>query len=48
MVSAMERAEGQLASIPEIHNYWDKTLPLRLRRRHLPVRVAFAMTINKN
>ncbi|KHJ88099.1 hypothetical protein OESDEN_12111 [Oesophagostomum dentatum] len=39
--------KGQLALIPRIDNYWDKTLPFRLKRRQFPVRVAFAMTINK-
>ncbi|RCN35395.1 hypothetical protein ANCCAN_18746 [Ancylostoma caninum] len=37
----------QLAVIPRIDNYWDKQLPFRLRRRQFPVRLAFAMTINK-
>ncbi|KAK6727617.1 hypothetical protein RB195_005357 [Necator americanus] len=38
---------NQLAVIPRIDNYWDKQLPFRLRRRQFPVRLAFAMTINK-
>ncbi|XGW02733.1 hypothetical protein V3C99_014623 [Haemonchus contortus] len=38
---------GQLAIIPRIDNYWDNRTPFRLRRRQFPVRVAFAMTINK-
>ncbi|KAK6014187.1 hypothetical protein OSTOST_20459 [Ostertagia ostertagi] len=38
---------GQLAIIPRIDNYWDKRAPFRLRRRQFPIRVAFAMTINK-
>ncbi|KAK6026600.1 hypothetical protein OSTOST_07419 [Ostertagia ostertagi] len=37
----------QLAIIPRIDNYWDQRTPFRLRRRQFPVRVAFAMTINK-
>ncbi|RCN51900.1 hypothetical protein ANCCAN_01988 [Ancylostoma caninum] len=40
--------KNQLAVIPRIDNYWDKQLPFRLRRRQFPVRVAFAMTINKS
>ncbi|XGW13313.1 hypothetical protein V3C99_000002 [Haemonchus contortus] len=38
---------GRLAIIPRIDNYWEKRVPFRLRRRQFPVRVAFAMTINK-
>ncbi|XGW25597.1 hypothetical protein V3C99_006755 [Haemonchus contortus] len=38
---------NQLAIIPRIDNYWDQRLPFRLRRRQFPVRIAFAMTINK-
>ncbi|KAK6027976.1 hypothetical protein OSTOST_05985 [Ostertagia ostertagi] len=38
---------GQLAVIPRIDNYWEKRTPFRLRRRQFPIRVAFAMTINK-
>ncbi|PIO53561.1 hypothetical protein TELCIR_25099, partial [Teladorsagia circumcincta] len=38
---------GQLAIIPRIDNYWEKRTPFRLRRRQFPIRVAFAMTINK-
>ncbi|KAK6012895.1 hypothetical protein OSTOST_21927 [Ostertagia ostertagi] len=37
----------QLAIIPRIDNYWDQRIPFRLRRRQFPVRIAFAMTINK-
>ncbi|KIH61240.1 hypothetical protein ANCDUO_08494 [Ancylostoma duodenale] len=39
--------KDQLALIPRIDNYWDKQLPFRLRRRQFPIRLAFAMTINK-
>ncbi|KHJ96868.1 hypothetical protein OESDEN_03163 [Oesophagostomum dentatum] len=43
------KPEGStLALIPKIDNYWDKTLPFRLKRRQFPVRVAFAMTIDKS
>ncbi|KAK6023902.1 hypothetical protein OSTOST_10298 [Ostertagia ostertagi] len=38
---------GRLAIIPRIDNYWEKRVPFRLRRRQFPVRIAFAMTINK-
>ncbi|VDO33310.1 unnamed protein product [Haemonchus placei] len=38
---------GQLAIIPKMDNYWEKQVLFRLRRRQFPVRVAFAMTINK-
>ncbi|EPB69310.1 hypothetical protein ANCCEY_11605 [Ancylostoma ceylanicum] len=40
--------KNQLAVIPRIDNYWDNHLPFRLRRRQFPLRVAFAMTINKS
>ncbi|EYC34845.1 hypothetical protein Y032_1349g3841 [Ancylostoma ceylanicum] len=40
--------KNQLAVIPRIDNYWDIHLPFRLRRRQFPLRVAFAMTINKS
>ncbi|RCN37604.1 hypothetical protein ANCCAN_16484 [Ancylostoma caninum] len=39
--------EGQFVLIPRIDNYTDKGVPFRLRRRQFPIRVAFAMTINK-
>ncbi|KHJ80320.1 hypothetical protein OESDEN_20006 [Oesophagostomum dentatum] len=39
--------KNQMAVIPRIDNYWDKDLPFRLRRRQFPLRLAFAMTINK-
>ncbi|KHJ95741.1 hypothetical protein OESDEN_04310 [Oesophagostomum dentatum] len=39
--------KGQLAVIPRIDSYWDRQIPFRLRRRQFPVRLAFAMTINK-
>ncbi|KHJ78541.1 hypothetical protein OESDEN_21837 [Oesophagostomum dentatum] len=39
--------KNQLALIPRIDNYWEKDIPFHLRRRQFPVRVAFAMTINK-
>ncbi|PIO73234.1 hypothetical protein TELCIR_04797 [Teladorsagia circumcincta] len=38
---------GQLAVIPRINNYCEKRTPFCLRRRQFPIRVAFAMTINK-
>ncbi|VDL84819.1 unnamed protein product [Nippostrongylus brasiliensis] len=37
----------QLTLIPRIDLYWDG-VPFRLRRRQFPLRVAFAMTINKS
>ncbi|EYB85550.1 hypothetical protein Y032_0296g1695 [Ancylostoma ceylanicum] len=40
--------KDKLAVIPRIDNYWDKQVPFRLRRRQFPVRIAFAMTINKS
>ncbi|KAL6740115.1 hypothetical protein Aduo_013502 [Ancylostoma duodenale] len=40
--------KDEIAVIPRIDNYWDKQVPFRLRRRQFPVRVAFAMTINKS
>ncbi|KIH67692.1 hypothetical protein ANCDUO_01982 [Ancylostoma duodenale] len=38
---------GQFALIPRIENYTEKGVPFRLRRRQFPVRLAYAMTINK-
>ncbi|KHJ94575.1 hypothetical protein OESDEN_05494 [Oesophagostomum dentatum] len=40
--------KGQMLLIPKIDNYWDRTLPFRLRRRQFPIRVSFAMTINES
>ncbi|VDL65890.1 unnamed protein product [Nippostrongylus brasiliensis] len=39
--------KGELTIIPRIDLYWDGA-PFRLRRRQFPLRVAFAMTINKS
>ncbi|RCN48512.1 hypothetical protein ANCCAN_05337 [Ancylostoma caninum] len=33
--------------IPRIDNYTDRRVPFRLRRRQFPIRLAFAMAINK-
>ena len=39
---------GEMVIIPRIDNYCDQNLPFRLRRRQFPVRVSFAITINKS
>lgn len=39
--------QGQHVLIPRINNYCDRNYPFRLRRRRFPIRLAFAMTINK-
>ena len=39
---------GRLAVIPRIHNYEFTKLPFRFRRTQYPIRLAFAMTINKS
>ena len=39
---------GHIVIIPRIDNHCDSRLPFRLMRRQYPVRLAFAMTINKS
>ncbi|KHJ90832.1 hypothetical protein OESDEN_09312 [Oesophagostomum dentatum] len=39
--------KGKFVLIPRIDNFTDKGVPFRLRRRQFPIRLAFAMTINK-
>uniref|UniRef100_A0A6F7PXU0 ATP-dependent DNA helicase n=1 Tax=Haemonchus contortus TaxID=6289 RepID=A0A6F7PXU0_HAECO len=39
--------KNQYILLPRIDNYTDNGFPFRLRRRHLPIRLAFATTINK-
>jgi len=41
-----DRRSG-IVLIPKIYNYDDENLPFRLRRAHLPIRLAFAVSINK-
>lgn len=40
--------KGRLAVIPRIHNCAFTKLPFRFRRTQYPIRLAFAMTINKS
>ncbi|VDK42808.1 unnamed protein product [Cylicostephanus goldi] len=46
-VFASGERKGQFVLIPKIDNLTDKGVPVRVRRRQFPVRLAFAMTINK-
>ncbi|VDK43225.1 unnamed protein product, partial [Cylicostephanus goldi] len=39
--------KGKFVLIPRIDNYTDTGVPFRLRRRQFPLRLSFAMTINK-
>jgi len=39
--------QGQHVLIPRIDSYFDQRLPFKLKRRQFPVRLSFAMTINK-
>ena len=41
-------AEGNIVFIPRIDLITDSDLPFKLRRRQFPVKLAFAMTINKS
>lgn len=40
--------KGDQVLLPRIDCYFSNNLPFRLRRRHFPVRLSFAMTINKS
>lgn len=40
--------KGENTFIPRIDCYYDNHLPFKLRRRQFPVRLSFAMTINKS
>ncbi|KHJ93596.1 hypothetical protein OESDEN_06491 [Oesophagostomum dentatum] len=44
---ASGQRKGQFILIPRIDNYTEKGVPFKLRRRQFPLRLAFAMTINK-
>lgn len=41
-------AEGNTVFIPKIDLLTDSDLPFKLKRRQFPVKLAFAMTINKS
>lgn len=41
-------AEGNVVFIPRIDLITDSDLPFQLKRRQFPVKLAFAMTINKS
>lgn len=44
---AVGSSKGFQVLIPRIDCYFSKNLPFRLRRRQFPIRLSFAMTINK-
>ena len=44
---ASGQRKGEFVLIPRIDNYTENGVPCRIRRRQFPVRLAFAMTINK-
>ncbi|VDO32173.1 unnamed protein product [Heligmosomoides polygyrus] len=45
---AVGSRKGSQALLPRIDCYFSQNLPFRLRRRQFPIRLSFAMTINKS